>query len=159
MRNWPYEYGIGQTGSMKGKFDVTVLPQTGANASVGTVGGWQLGGLEVLEERLASIEFVRYMTSPAVKRYDAIIDSNVPTIPAVAKLPAVRKENPYLKPQIASVARVTRPRGTWGRTTTRGRRSSTRASTRSSTGRTRRTCCRGWPAARTDHEVEAIGRI
>jgi ABC-type glycerol-3-phosphate transport system substrate-binding protein len=33
----------------------------------------------------------------------------VPTIPSVAKLPAVRKTNPYLKPEIASVARVTRP--------------------------------------------------
>jgi trehalose/maltose transport system substrate-binding protein len=57
----------------------------------------------------ASIEFVRYMTSPAVEKFDAIFNTNVPTIPSVAKIPAVVKANPYLKPNIASVARVTRP--------------------------------------------------
>ena len=49
------------------------------------------------------------MTSPAVEKFDAIYNTNVPTIPAVAKDPAVVKANPYLKPQIANVARVTRP--------------------------------------------------
>ena len=34
------------------------------------------------------------MTSPAVERYDAIIYTNVPTIPSIAKLPEVRKVNP-----------------------------------------------------------------
>ena len=33
----------------------------------------------------------------------------MPTIPAVAKDPAVVKVNPYLKPAIANVARVARP--------------------------------------------------
>ena len=33
----------------------------------------------------------------------------MPTIPAVAKDPAVVKVNPYLKPEIATVTRVTRP--------------------------------------------------
>ena len=59
--------------------------------------------------RTPSIEFVRYMTSPAVEKFDAIYNTNVPTIPAVAKDPAVVKANPYLKPEIATVARVTRP--------------------------------------------------
>jgi ABC-type glycerol-3-phosphate transport system substrate-binding protein len=49
------------------------------------------------------------MTSPAVERFDAIFNSNVPTIPAVASLPDVVKANPYLKPEIANVKRVTRP--------------------------------------------------
>ena len=49
------------------------------------------------------------MTSPAVEKFDAITNTNVPTIPSVAKDPAVVKANPYLKPEIASVARVTRP--------------------------------------------------
>ena len=38
-----------------------------------------------------------------------ITNSNVPTILSVAKDKAVVKTNPYLKPAIASVARVTRP--------------------------------------------------
>jgi trehalose/maltose transport system substrate-binding protein len=109
MRNWPYAYAIGQTGPIKGKFDVTTLPRTGANAPVGTVGGWQLGVSSFSKQPLAAVELVRYLTSPEVERFDAIYNSNVPTIPSVATLPAVRKVNPWLKPEIANVKRVTRP--------------------------------------------------
>jgi trehalose/maltose transport system substrate-binding protein len=109
MRNWPYAYAIGQEGPIKGKFDVTTLPRTGANAPVGTVGGWQLGVSSFSKQPLAAVELVRYLTSPAVERFDAIYNSNVPTIPSVATLPAVRKVNPWLKPEIANVKRVTRP--------------------------------------------------
>jgi len=109
MRNWPYAYAIGQDGPIKGKFDVTTLPRTGANAPVGTVGGWQLGVSSFSKQPLAAVELVRYLTSPAVERFDAIYNSNVPTIPSVATLPAVRKVNPWLKPEIANVKRVTRP--------------------------------------------------
>ena len=79
---------------IKGKFDVTTLPRTGANAPVGTVGGWQLGVSSFSKEPLAAVELVRYLTSPAVERYNAIFNSNVPTIASVAALPAVRKVNP-----------------------------------------------------------------
>jgi trehalose/maltose transport system substrate-binding protein len=109
MRNWPYAYAIGQEGPIKGKFDVTTLPRTGANAPVGTVGGWQLGVSSFSKQPLAAVELVRYLTSPAVQRFDAIYNSNVPTIPAVARLAAVRKVNPWLKPEIISVKRVSRP--------------------------------------------------
>jgi trehalose/maltose transport system substrate-binding protein len=109
MRNWPYAYAIGQTGPIKGKFDVTTLPRTGANAPVGTVGGWQLGVSSFSKQPLAAVELVRYLTSPAVERYNAIFNSNVPTIPSVAARADVRKVNPWLKPEIAGVQRVTRP--------------------------------------------------
>ena len=110
-RNWPYQYGIGAgAGSkVKGKFSVTVLPHGAAGRSVGTVGGWQLAVSKFSKHQGASIEFVRYMTSPAVEKFDAITNSNVPTIVSVAKNKAVVKANPYLKPAIASVSRVTRP--------------------------------------------------
>ena len=88
---------------------MTVLPHGPGASSVGTVGGWQLGVSKFSKHKPAAIEFVRYMASPAVERFNAITNSNVPTIPAVAKLPAVRVTNPYLKPEIATVARVTRP--------------------------------------------------
>ena len=110
-RNWPYQYGIGAgAGSkVKGKFSVTTLPH-GANGNpVGTVGGWQLAVSKYSKHKDAAIEFVRYMTSPAVEKFDAITNSNVPTIASVAKDKAVVRTNPYLKPAIASVARVTRP--------------------------------------------------
>jgi trehalose/maltose transport system substrate-binding protein len=111
MRNWPYAYSIaaGSDSKVKGKFNVTVLPHGKGSLSVGTVGGWQLAVSKYSKNQDASIEFVRYMTSPGVEKFDAIYNTNVPTIPAVAKDPAVVKANPYLKPEIASVARVTRP--------------------------------------------------
>ena len=110
-RNWPYQYGIGAgAGSkVKGKFSVTVLPHGTTGGSVGTVGGWQLAVSKFSKHKGATIEFVRYMTSPAVEKFDAITNSNVPTIVSVAKNKAVVKANPYLKPAIASVPRVTRP--------------------------------------------------
>ena len=110
-RNWPYQYGIGAgAGSkVKGKFNVTVLPHGTTGGSVGTVGGWQLAISKFSKHKGAAIEFVRYMTSPAVEKFDAITNSNVPTIVSVAKNKAVVKANPYLKPAIASVPRVTRP--------------------------------------------------
>jgi trehalose/maltose transport system substrate-binding protein len=108
LRNWPYAYAANQDSPVKGKFSVTVLPHS-TGPSVGTVGGWQLGVSKYSKHKGAAIELVRYLTSAPVQRYDAIFNTNVPTIPAVAKLPAVVKANPYLKPEIANVTRVTRP--------------------------------------------------
>jgi trehalose/maltose transport system substrate-binding protein len=112
MRNWPYAYSLGTDPSQSkivGKFNVTVLPHGPGGTSVGTVGGWQLAVNKYSKHVDAAIEFVRYMTSPAVEKFDAITNTNVPTIPSVAKDKAVVKVNPYLKPNIASVKRVTRP--------------------------------------------------
>ena len=111
MRNWPYAYSVGQgaDSKVKDKFSVTVLPHVGKNPSVGTVGGWQLGVSKYSKHKDAAIEFVRWMTSPAVEKFDAIYNTNVPTIPKVARDKAVVKANPYLKPEIANVTRVTRP--------------------------------------------------
>jgi trehalose/maltose transport system substrate-binding protein len=109
MRNWPYAYSKSQSGPIKGKFNVTVLPHTGRNPSVATVGGWQLGVSRFSKNQGAAIELVRYITGAAAQKFSAIFNANVPTIPAVAADPAVRKVNPYLKPEIANVARVARP--------------------------------------------------
>ena len=117
MRNWPYAYSIAadpKQSKVVGKFSVTTLPHGAGNLSVATVGGWQLAVNKYSKHVDASIEFVRYMTSPAVEKFDAITNTNVPTIPAVAKDPAVVKVNPYLKPQIATVARVARPSNALG---------------------------------------------
>jgi trehalose/maltose transport system substrate-binding protein len=116
MRNWPYAYSIaaGADSKVKGKFNVTVLPHGTNGTSVATVGGWQLAVSKYSKHKDAAIELVRYMTSPGVEKFDAIFNSNVPTIPSVAKDKAVVKVNPYLKPNIATVKRVTRPSGVLG---------------------------------------------
>ncbi|MBX6340914.1 MAG: extracellular solute-binding protein, partial [Thermomicrobiaceae bacterium] len=56
----------------------------------------------------AAIEFVRYMTSPDVQTYRAVVGSFVPTIPDVAAKPEVIQAEPFLK-NLADVVRVTRP--------------------------------------------------
>jgi trehalose/maltose transport system substrate-binding protein len=109
MRNWPTAYAASRSTAIAGKFDVTALPHGAGHQSVGTVGGWQLGVPKYSHHIGAAIEFVRYLTSSAVQRYDAIVNSNVPTIPSVANDPLVRKANPYLKPSINNAIRVTRP--------------------------------------------------
>jgi trehalose/maltose transport system substrate-binding protein len=109
LRNWPYAYAANATTPVKGKYDVTVLPHGAGSVSVGTVGGWQVGVSKYSKHQGAAIEWVRYLTSPATQKFDAIYNTNVPTIPAVAKDKAVVKANPYLKPAIATVKRVTRP--------------------------------------------------
>jgi trehalose/maltose transport system substrate-binding protein len=110
-RNWPYMYSIaaGADSKVKGKFNVTVLPHGAKGPSVGTVGGWQLGVSKYSKHKNAAIEFVRYATSAPVETWNAINYSLVPTRVAVAKNKAVVKANPYLKPAVASVPRVTRP--------------------------------------------------
>jgi len=114
-REWPYAYALGQTSAaVKGKFDVTALPAVSGHAAVGTVGGWQLGISKYSKHIPAAMEWVRYLTSPAVEKFDAIFNGNVPTILTVAMDPAVRAANPYLKPEIASVVRVARPAGILG---------------------------------------------
>ncbi len=111
MRNWPYAYSLGEaTGSkVKGKFAVAPLPHGPGHAGVATVGGWQLAVSKYSKHQDAAIEFVRYMTSKAVEKFDTITNSNVPTIPSLAKDPQVRKAAPYLNPATANAARATRP--------------------------------------------------
>jgi trehalose/maltose transport system substrate-binding protein len=114
MRNWPYAYSVSQDGDVKGKFNVTVLPHTGKNPSVGTIGGWMLGVSKYSKNIPVAIEFVRYMTSPGAQKFNAIFSTNPPTIPAVGRDAQVRRVNPWLKPEIANVARVGRPAGVLG---------------------------------------------
>jgi trehalose/maltose transport system substrate-binding protein len=116
MRNWPYAYSLGEaTGSkIKGKFAVAPLPHGPGGQSVATVGGWQLAVSKYSKHVDASIEFVRYMTSKPVEKFDTITNSNVPTIPSLANDPQVRKAAPYLNPATALVPRATRPSSALG---------------------------------------------
>jgi trehalose/maltose transport system substrate-binding protein len=111
MRNWPYAYSLAEAkgSKVKGKFAVAPLPHGPGGNSVATVGGWQLAVSKYSKHPDAAIEFVRYMTSAPVEKFDTITNSNVPTIPSLANDPQVRKAAPYLNPATAGVPRATRP--------------------------------------------------
>jgi trehalose/maltose transport system substrate-binding protein len=116
MRNWPYAYSLAQaSGSkVKGKFAVAPLPHGAGQKSAATVGGWQLAVSKYSKHPDAAIEFVRYMTSKPVEKFDTITNSNVPTIPSLALDKQVRKAAPYLNPATANVPRATRPSSALG---------------------------------------------
>jgi trehalose/maltose transport system substrate-binding protein len=112
MRNWPYAYGLASDKSQSkvvGKFAVAPLPHGPGGHSVATVGGWQLAINKYSKHPDAAIEFVRYVTSKPAEKYNTVVWKYVPTIPALANDPAVRKAAPYLNPATANVPRATRP--------------------------------------------------
>jgi trehalose/maltose transport system substrate-binding protein len=111
MRNWPYAYSIAQaTGSkVQGKVAVAPLPHGPGGKSVATLGGWQLAVSKYSKHQDAAIEFVRYMTSKPVNKFDTITNSNVPATPSLVNDPQVKKVAPYLSPATAAVPRAFRP--------------------------------------------------
>jgi trehalose/maltose transport system substrate-binding protein len=110
LRNWPYAWGVlNQADSkLKGMVDVAPLPAASGQKASGTVGGWQLGVSKYSKNQDAAIEFVRYLTSPEVQTWRAVIGAYVPTIADVASRPEVLQIEPYLK-NLQDVVRVTRP--------------------------------------------------
>jgi trehalose/maltose transport system substrate-binding protein len=110
MRNWPYAYSLGQAddSAVKDMFEVGPLPAGEGQDPVGTLGGWQLAVSAYSEEPEAGTEFVKYMVSPEVVKWRAIVASFVPLIKDVAEDPQVITAQPYLE-NLADVVRVTRP--------------------------------------------------
>jgi trehalose/maltose transport system substrate-binding protein len=108
MRNWPYAYAAAQLAKIKGNVAAAPLPHEAGGKPSGTVGGWQLGVSKYSKHSAASMEFVRYLTSPAVETWRAVVASFVPTIPSVSRKASVLKAMPFLR-TAGSEARVTRP--------------------------------------------------
>ena len=112
MRNWPYAYALAQRedSTIQGRFGIAPLPHGEGQASVGTVGGWGLGVSRYSDTQEAAIEFVRYLTSPEVQRYRAVVGGYLPTNQAAAQDAVVRAANPplLLQDQINLVARPSR---------------------------------------------------
>lgn len=111
MRNWPYAYAQGQdpkASKIVGKFDAAPLPHDQGQKSVGTLGGWQIGVNKFSKNQAAAIEFARYITSPEIAKYRAIVGSYVPLVTSVLTDPDVVKAEPFLA-TTADVVRVARP--------------------------------------------------
>lgn len=110
MRNWPYAYAAGNASDspIAGKFDVAPIPADSGQKHYGTVGGWQLGVSAYSKAKDAAIELVRYLCSPEVETWRAVVGSYVPTQAAVASNPDVLKAEPFLQ-SLQDVVRVTRP--------------------------------------------------
>lgn len=87
LRNWPYVYALsnGEASAIKGKFDVTYLPQgDGPNAShAATLGGWQLMLSAYSKNKDAAAKLIKYMVSSETQKEHAIKLSRLPTLQAL----------------------------------------------------------------------------
>jgi trehalose/maltose transport system substrate-binding protein len=110
MRNWPYAYAMGNAADspIKGRFAVAPLPHNEGIPSVAIIGGWELGVSAYSEHKEAATEYVRYLTSPEVQKWRAIVGSYTPSIPIVAQDPAVLEVIPFLD-KFQNVEHITRP--------------------------------------------------
>ncbi len=73
-RNWPYAWGShtnDEDSVVKDKFGVAPLPKFEGNESASTLGGWHIGISEYSDQKKASVEFVKYFTSPDVQKFFA----------------------------------------------------------------------------------------
>jgi trehalose/maltose transport system substrate-binding protein len=100
MRNWPYAYPLAANpkSPISGNFAVTVLPKggdTGNNAAC--LGGWQLMVSAYSKVPNASVDLVRYLTSPEIQKRHATDLGLLPTLPALYSDPDLAKKIPWFK--------------------------------------------------------------
>lgn len=102
MRNWPYAYSLGQNADskIKDKFDVVPLPMGDGDKArnADTLGGWQLMVNKNSKSKEAAIEFVKFLTSPEIQKFNSLQRSLLPTRPAIYDDPEVLASNAYYKP-------------------------------------------------------------
>jgi trehalose/maltose transport system substrate-binding protein len=100
MRNWPYAYalGNGDDSAIKGKFDVAPLPAgEGADArSAATLGGWNYAVSKYSKAPDEAIKLALYLSSDAVQKQRAILQTNLPTIEALYDDADVLKAAPFM---------------------------------------------------------------
>jgi len=100
MRNWPYAYslGNGDDSAVKGKFDVTTLPEgTGdSGRSAATLGGWNLAVSKYSKNPDAAIALVKWIASPEMQKYRALKASNLPTIEALYEDSDIARDQPII---------------------------------------------------------------
>ena len=99
MRNWPYCYALGSAkeSPIAGKFAVTVLPQGSGKGGkhAATLGGWQLMVSKYSKNQAVAADLVRYLTSAALQKRDAIELTRLPTRPALYSDPEVLAATPW----------------------------------------------------------------
>jgi len=100
MRNWPYAYALGSDPKsvIAGKFDISVLPKGGDDGkNAACLGGWQLMVSAYSKVPDAAADMVKYLVSTAIQKDQAIVLSQLPTLPAIYSDADVLAKNPFFK--------------------------------------------------------------
>lgn len=107
-RGWSNEYVMIKQAGIE--FGVAPLPRGKAGKSFSVLGGWQLAVPKYSRNQASAIEFVRYLSSPAVQRWRAKEGGYQPTIEAVAKERYVKEALPFLEEEwFEDVKLIVRP--------------------------------------------------
>ena len=110
MRNWPYAYAIGQDRADQGQVRRDDAPAHRGQRARRNRRGLAARRLELLEAASGRRRARPLPDEPGGREVQRDLQQQRPDDPEPSRaLPAVRKVNPWLKPEIASVARVTRP--------------------------------------------------
>jgi trehalose/maltose transport system substrate-binding protein len=96
MRNWPYAYALGNSADspIRDQFEVVPLPRGGEGHSASCLGGWNLAVSRYSPNVEAAIELVTYLTSAEAQKERAILNANLPTIPALYDDAEIAAEQP-----------------------------------------------------------------
>lgn len=96
MRNWPYAWALcnADDSAVKGKFDITVLPD-GGGGHAAALGGWQLAVSKYSKHPKEAIRLVRFMTSPEIQKQRAIKGGLLASRVALYDDPEINKVLPY----------------------------------------------------------------
>lgn len=110
MRNWSWVWWTAsQPGEpVEGKFSIAPLPSGPGIAPIAVSGGQALGVSMYSQHPDASIELLRYVCSPEVQAWKAVIGQFQPTIPALYDDPDVQLALPF-RPLLEDVTIVPRP--------------------------------------------------
>lgn len=100
LRNWSYVYAIAQDpseSSVVGKIGVAPLPHFGGGASAACLGGYQYGVNAASKNREAAIDFLTWMSSPAMQLHFALNGGLAPSRPAVFDEAQLGREQPFMQ--------------------------------------------------------------
>jgi trehalose/maltose transport system substrate-binding protein len=117
MRNWPYAYVLGnQKGStIKGKFDVSILPKGENGESKNCLGGWYLAINKYSKNPEMAAEFIKFIDNADMQKLRLDVAGQSPTIMSVYDDELLKKQPQYkyifegLKNAVARPSTVTAP--------------------------------------------------
>lgn len=106
-RNWGYVYNLAEKtdGSSKvaGKFDVAPLPGITVTPGVSSLGGHNLAIAKNAANKGTAVDFIKFMTSKATQKSNALATSSSPTIEELYSDPDLVKKFKYYPIQLKSI--------------------------------------------------------
>jgi len=95
MRNWTYAYAADNTGSMKGKMGVAVLPTFAGGTGANILGGHNTVISAYSKNPGLALKFADFYASPAFQKVLLLKYSQAAVIPSIYSMPDVKSAVPY----------------------------------------------------------------